>query len=859
MKKLDQFIVKSFLGPFAGILLVVVFIFMLQFLWLYIDELVGKGLGLKIILEFLAWGCCTMLPISLPLATLLSSVMTVGQMAENNELIAMKAAGISLARILSPLIICAAIISVLAFFAVNNLVPVAYNKIFTLRDDIKHTNEEINIPAGTFYDGIDGYVLRVDHKDKKTGMMHGVLVYDHTAGKGNVSITIADSAMIRMSKTKDYLTFRMFSGINYQETNKMAYKDTSLQLQRINFSRQDMIIPLENYAFKKSESAKFGDQVRAMNLKQLSHGKDSLTHGNDSARAVNTTVFMSKKLLRYASQLDTAQHFQSRTMFDHSQFGPWKSKDEEVKACEAAARTAGEYCSTLSSFSNDVYGYIYILRRTDVELLKKFAEALACFILFFIGAPLGAFIRKGGLGVSAIIAVLFFVLYWVIDITGTKLARDGAISAAAGVFVSTIVLFPLGMYFTWKAVHDSAIFNTDNFGSWWRRIKSRFMSIFRKTRIVYMGTPEFAVAPLKALMEAKYKVVGVVTVADKQSGRGLKVNESAVKKYAGQQGIPVLQPLKLKDPEFLRQLSALNADLFVVVAFRMLPQEVWSMPRLGTINLHAALLPQYRGAAPINWAVINGEKMSGVTTFMIDKDIDTGGIILRQECRISETDTAGDLHDRLMPLGSDLIVQTVEGLIQKNVETRVQRSFIQGSEVLHPAPKITRELCHIDWNDSTANIYNLIRGLSPYPAAFTELIHAKGDTPLQMKIFFGEKIEGGKLSEMMEKARAANDGKRTNTAGVDGTTVGASMADVEGRTDVSTGKVSAPGTILSDGRTFLAITTTDGAISVTDLQLAGKRRMEIKAFLAGFRSPMSWNTTAGTSAAEIAKTKVQNA
>ena len=825
MKKLDQFILKSFLGPFFGILLVVIFILMLQFLWLYIDELVGKGLGLKIILEFLGWGSATMLPLSLPLATLLASVMTVGQLAENNELIAMKSAGLSLIRILTPLIISAAVISVLTFFAVNNLVPVAYNKIYTLRDDIGKTKEEINIPTGTFYDGIDGYVLRIDSKDDKTGMMHGVLVYDHTAGKGNVSLTIADSAKIQMSGSKDYLTFQLFSGINYQETNKMSYRDTSLQLQKINFRQQDMVIPLQNYAFQKSDKSKFGDQVRAMKLSQLSHGKDSLSHLNDSTRAVNTASFFSRRLLRYANQLDTSSHYQSRTPFDFSRFGKWKDKNEELQAYQGAASIAEDYRTTISSFENDVYSYIYILRRTDVEFLKKFAEAIACFLLFFIGAPLGAFIRKGGLGVSAIIAVMFFVLYWVIDITGTKLARDGAVTAAAGVFISTIVLTPLGAYFTWKAAHDSAIFNTDNFGSWWRKIKSRFMNTFRKTRIVYMGTPEFAVAPLKALIEAKYNVVGVVTVADKPSGRGLKVNESAVKKFAVEQGIPVLQPVKLKDPEFLKQLAGLNADLFVVVAFRMLPQEVWSMPRLGTFNLHAALLPQYRGAAPINWAVINGERMTGVTTFMIDKDIDTGGIMLRQECRIEPEDNAGDVHDKLMPIGAELVVQTVQGIIEKNIETRVQRSFIQGSEILKPAPKLTRELCHIDWNDTTRNIHNLIRGLSPYPAAFTELVPQaeEGHAPVQLKIYTGEKVEDDAFRSMLEKS------------GVNGQPL--------------------PGQILSDGKSFLAIATSDGAISIKDLQLAGKKRMEVKAFLAGFRNPGSWNTTKGTSKAEIQRTR----
>jgi len=653
--------------------------------------------------------------------------------------------------------------------------------------------------------------------------MHGVMVYDHTANKGNVSVTLADSAMIKMSKSKDYLTFQLFSGTNYQETNNMSYRDTSLQLQRINFRQQDMIIPLQNYAFQKSDKSKFGDQVKAMSLSQLRHGKDSLTNLNDSTRTVNLAAFMSKKLLRYSNQLDTAAHYQSRTPLELDDMS-WKSRDQEVRAYENAARIAEDFKMAASGYENDVYSYLYILRRTDVELLKKFAEALACFLLFFIGAPLGAFIRKGGLGVSAIIAVMFFVLYWVVDITGTKLARDGAVTAAAGAFISSVVLAPLGAYFTWKAAHDSAIFNTENFGSWWRKIKSKFMNTFRKTRIVYMGTPEFAVAPLKALIEAGYNVVGVVTVADKPSGRGLKVNESAVKKFAVEQGIPVLQPVKLKDPEFQKQLADFKADLFVVVAFRMLPESVWSMPKLGTFNLHAALLPQYRGAAPINWAVINGERLTGVTTFMIDKDIDTGGIMLRQECRIEPDDTAGDIHDKLMPIGAQLVVETVQGIIERNIETRVQRSFIQGSEVLKPAPKLTRELCHIDWNDTTKNVYNLIRGLSPYPTAFTELVPEGDETkaPAQLKIFATEKVEGEEFRSMLEHI---------------------------GKDNVT------PGTILSDGKSFFAIATADGAISIKDMQLAGKKRMEVKAFLAGFRNPMAWTTTAGTSKAEMEKAR----
>ena len=338
------------------------------------------------------------------------------------------------------------------------------------------------------------------------------------------------------------------------------------------------------------------------------------------------------------------------------------------------------------------------------------------------------------------------------------------------------------------------------------------MGFFKKTRIVYMGTPEFAVAPLDALIKEGYNIVGVVTVADKASGRGLKVNESAVKKYAVEHNIPVLQPISLKDPEFLDALKAWKADLFVVVAFRMLPKVVWEIPKLGTFNLHAALLPQYRGAAPINWAVINGEKTTGVTTFMIDEGMDTGGIMYRYDCKIGPDETVGEVHDKLMEMGSTLVVNTVEALIENNVEFRPQKSFIQGSEILHPAPKITRELCHIDWNGKTKHVYNLIRGLSPYPAAFTELV--KEDKTIQLKIFKAAKIEGEAYTSML-----AQNGMESTV----------------------------PGTVLSDGKTYLAFATADGAIGVNELQISGKKRMAVKDFLIGFREPQTYSTTKGTS------------
>ena len=812
MKRLDRFIVKSFVGPFFAILFVVVFILVMQFLWLYIDELVGKGLSMKVILEFLAWGSATMLPLSLPLATLLASMMTLGSLGENNELLAIKAAGISLQRVLIPLGICCAVISVGAFFVSNDLIPVAYNKIYTLRDDIGKTKDEIKIPTGTFYNGIEGYILRVNEHNDETGMMNGVMVYNHTKNKGNTSLTIADSAMMKMSKDKTYLTFILYNGTNYEETNNKKYRDTTLQLQKIDFLKQEMVIPLKNYAFQKSDSSRFDDQVKSMNLKQLQHSQDSIGTLDSTEKQENLNTIRKSRTLRYNAQLDTATKSIPKTPFTTVDEGKWKTIKDEIAALEKAKKNAEELQASLESFARYRYHHNYTLRLIDIEILKKFALSIACLIFFFIGAPLGAIIRKGGLGVSAIISVLFFVAYWVIDISGTKLAKDGAVGPFAGVFFSSYVLLPTGLFLSWKAINDSAIFSTDTIKNTFRKLKAKIMGLFKKTRIVYMGTPEFAVAPLDELIKNGYNVVGVVTVADKASGRGLKINESAVKKYAVEHNIPVLQPISLKDPEFLDALKAWKPDLFAVVAFRMLPKVVWEIPRLGTFNLHAALLPQYRGAAPINWAVINGEKTTGVTTFMIDEGMDTGGIMYRYDCRIEPEDTAGDVHDKLMDIGAKLVVNTVEAIIDRNVELRVQKSFIQGSEILHPAPKLTRELCHIDWDGKTKNIYNLIRGLSPYPAAFTEL--AKDDKILQLKIYRSVKVTGEEYQAMLEQNGLA---------------------------------AATPGTILSDGKSYLAFSTADGAISVTEIQLAGKKRMAVKDFLIGFREPQTYTVTKGTS------------
>ena len=255
-----------------------------------------------------------------------------------------------------------------------------------------------------------------------------------------------------------------------------------------------------------------------------------------------------------------------------------------------------------------------------------------------------------------------------------------------------------------------------------------------------MGTPEFAVPSLNKLYEAGYDIVGVITAPDKPAGRGMNLTESAVKKYALEKNLKILQPEKLKDPDFLKKLSDLKADVHVVVAFRMLPEVVWNMPPLGTINLHGSLLPQYRGAAPINWAIINGEKETGVTTFKLQQEIDTGNILLQEKIDISEDETAGTLHDKMMHTGAEVLLKTIQQLEKGNLNEYSQQQ-VNNDLVLRPAPKIFSETCEINWDRSAEAIYNFIRGLSPYPAAFSYLNGKK------IKIFSATK-EPGKMEAM---------------------------------------------------------------------------------------------------------------
>lgn len=311
-------------------------------------------------------------------------------------------------------------------------------------------------------------------------------------------------------------------------------------------------------------------------------------------------------------------------------------------------------------------------------------------------------------------------------------------------------------------------------------------------KIVYFGTPEIASSQLEAIIAAGYEVTAVVTVPDKPAGRGKKIQSSDVKETALKHGLPILQPFSLKSQDFIDELSSYQADLFIVVAFRMLPEVVWSMPPMGTFNLHASLLPQYRGAAPINHAIINGEKETGLTTFLLDKEIDTGEIIMQEKVTIEERETAGTLHDKLMLLGNKVVVETIRMIEEGRVHSQSQESIIQRDNLqLKPAPKIFKEDCRIDWTKDAKSVYNFIRGLSPYPAAHTQLVSDNGET-LDLKIYEVTLEEKTSVDEELYQ-------------------------------------------VITDGKSYMKVVLKDFYISINFLQQAGKKAMPIADFLRGAR------------------------
>jgi len=460
IKKLDLFIIKSYIGPFLATFFVSIFLLLMQFVWKYIDDMVGKGLDLSVIGELLWYASAALIPMSLPLATLLASIMTFGNLGEYNELMAIKAAGVPLPRIMRPLIFLNILIAIGAFFFSNNVLPYTNLKMGALLYDVRQQRPELNIKKGIFFTGVDGIVLKIKDKDPKTNVMKGVMIYDHRGQNGNLNVTVADSGTMVMSKNRQFLFFTLYSGEHYEEVREQERyhpENHNLPHQREAFAEQQVVFELSGYEFSRTSTELFKNNYQMLNLKQLEYAQDSLKdeYKNRLKFSMRRIIdgFFFKSIIRTKYNVDT--NVNSAVMF--------KQYDNRQKI-ESIDLALDEMRNAKISFSNmidDLDSRRGWLARHETEWHKKFTLSVACLILFFIGAPFGAIVRKGGLGMPVVISVIFFLIYYIVSMMGEKYVKSGEVPAVYGMWFASAVLLPLGIYFTYKATKDSQIINLD--------------------------------------------------------------------------------------------------------------------------------------------------------------------------------------------------------------------------------------------------------------------------------------------------------------------------------------------------------------------------------------------------------------
>ncbi len=476
MKKLHFFVLKSYIGPLISTFFVVVFILLLQFLWKYIDDLIGKGLELAVIAELLLYTSAGLVPLALPLAILLSSLMTFGNMGENFELTALKSAGISLQRIMSPLIILTAMMSVGAFYFSVIVLPYTNLKMRSLLYDIQQQRPEMQIREGIFYNGIDNFSIKVSGKNHRTNMMYDIKIYDHADRRGNLKVTVADSGFMRITEDKTYLITTLYSGYNYEEMeeNVRHRNDRSFPHRHDRFEEQVLHIELSGFDLQRTDEDHFRHNSQMMNLSQLEMTTDSLSYKlskevSDHAENIIRGNFFKKEIRRPPGS-DTNVVIQ-RTPVDIFQINDTLSREQRIDALEIALSEARNVRNQITSTKTNFDFQNRRIRRYEMEWHRKFTLSFACFIFFFIGAPLGAIIRKGGLGMPVVVSVLFFVLYYVIDISSQKFVKELVIPPFPGMWISSIILLPMGIFLTYKATTDSVILNTETYFKFFKKIE----------------------------------------------------------------------------------------------------------------------------------------------------------------------------------------------------------------------------------------------------------------------------------------------------------------------------------------------------------------------------------------------------
>lgn len=473
VRKIHKLVIQSYLGPLVMTFFIALFILLMQFVWKYVDDLVGKGLEWYVVAELLFYASATFVPLALPLAILLSSLMTFGNLGEQYELVAIKAAGISLGKVFVPLIIISIMISGLAFYFSNYILPIVNLKYHSILYDVREQKLSINIKEGIFYDGIDGYVIRVGKKDKDGKTIRNITIYDHSDRQGNTSMTLAKWGTMELTPDKKYLLLTLHEGTNYQERTDQRNYYFNRPYQRTQFAEDFRRFDLSAFAMARTNESFFKKHYQMLNLRQLHHFEDSIR-----ARILNRKEDFERTItgsLRYFSLADTGHRVLPDTarMLQKGILAAFTPKQQRTILGRAIENTTATK-ENLKVHVNDLDARERILHRYEIEVQRKFTLSLACFILFFIGAPLGAIIRKGGFGLPVVFSVLFFVVYHVLSMTGEKFSREGVLPAFQGMWIASLVFLPIGIFLTLKATTDSPLMDADN----WRKL---FRRVFRKS------------------------------------------------------------------------------------------------------------------------------------------------------------------------------------------------------------------------------------------------------------------------------------------------------------------------------------------------------------------------------------------
>lgn len=477
MKQLFKYMINRFIGPFFMTFLITIFVLLMQFLWKYLDEFVGKGLDADVIAELMLYAMSSLIPLALPLSMLLASIMTFGDLGENNELLAMKAAGISLTRIMRPLIFLSVLVSIFAFYFANDVMPVTNRKFAALLLSIRYQKPEMIVKEGVFSNEVDGYSIKVGKKSRKTDKLYNIMIYDHTSNEGNVEVTVADSGTMKMSDDKKFMVLTLFAGETYSdEKPNDRRRDKEYPFRRDMFAKEVLVTPIKGMDFKRKDESSVGNFYKALSLQQLSSSADSMAKDLDKRRtdfSVKLTYLppLTREVVSYArhdssllSKMKMDEFVDIDSMLNHM------NKSVKLDIITQALRNARSNKRSLQQAKDDLDLRTNWLNKYWIEWHRKFTLSLACLIFFFIGAPLGAIIRKGGLGMPLVISIVLFIFYYIISMTGEKMSREGVGHIWEGMWFSSMLFLPAGIFLTYKAANDSVILNIDAYVEIFRKL-----------------------------------------------------------------------------------------------------------------------------------------------------------------------------------------------------------------------------------------------------------------------------------------------------------------------------------------------------------------------------------------------------